>query len=292
MTLPLKANQDAPAGSASMTPSEQVLFDDLRPDARFGCQARRRELPAGHAVDRVVHEDHGDREPHVRGVEDLREADRREVAVALVAHDDRVRVRELVADRDRGRAAVRRLEHVDVEVLVGEHRASHRRDADGAVEQAEFIEHLGRQAMDDAMRAAGAVVRRRVSEAVGPVVYKVVGSLDHHESSLMRGHHALEPGLAWVNIEAELAARHALDLAQELARERHDAAEATVEFDRDAALDGESNILQHLPGVHLGDQEAAHVTRKLFNNLEWEWADGDRPEQANPDSLLPRGAHC
>ena len=50
-----------------------------------------RHLAAGHAVDGVVDEDDGDRHAELRGLEDLGEADRREVAVALVADDDRIR---------------------------------------------------------------------------------------------------------------------------------------------------------------------------------------------------------
>ena len=48
-----------------------------------------RHLAAGHAVDRVVDEHHGDRDAGLRGVDDLGEADGRQVAVALVGHDDR-----------------------------------------------------------------------------------------------------------------------------------------------------------------------------------------------------------
>lgn len=46
----IEAHRDAPAGAAPMTSTEQVLFDALRRDARVGCQARRRELPAGATV--------------------------------------------------------------------------------------------------------------------------------------------------------------------------------------------------------------------------------------------------
>jgi hypothetical protein len=56
-------------------------------------------------------------------------------------------------------------EHVDVEVLVREHRAADRRDADRAVQQAELLQHLGGQPMDHPVRAAGAVVRHVLGEA-------------------------------------------------------------------------------------------------------------------------------
>ena len=81
-----------------------------------------------------------------------------EVAVALVADDDRLGVGELVADRHRRGAAVRGLGVADVEVVVEEDRAADRRDRDRAVLQPELVDRLGQVLVDQAVAAAGAVV--------------------------------------------------------------------------------------------------------------------------------------
>ncbi len=99
--------------------------------------------------------------PELRRRDDLGEADRGEVAVALVADDDRVGVRELVADGDRGGAAVRGLRVADVEVVVEEDGAADRRDGDGPVLDAELVDRLGEVLVREAVPAARAVVRRR-----------------------------------------------------------------------------------------------------------------------------------
>ena len=92
------------------------------------------------------------------GVDDLGGADGGQVAVALVGEDDAVGLDALDAGGHGRRAAVRRLDEVDVEVVVGQHRAAHRRDADGALADAQLVDHLGHQAVDDAVDAARAVV--------------------------------------------------------------------------------------------------------------------------------------
>lgn len=86
-------------------------------------ERRRRHLAAGHPEDGVVDEDHRHRHAQLGCADDLGQADRRQVAVALVADDDRVRVGRLVADAHGRRPAMRGLRVADVEVVVGEHRA-------------------------------------------------------------------------------------------------------------------------------------------------------------------------
>jgi len=63
-----------------------------------------RELPAGHGVVAIFHEDDRQRHAHLGGVHDLGQPDGRQVAVALVADDDGVGVGDLVADGHGGGA--------------------------------------------------------------------------------------------------------------------------------------------------------------------------------------------
>ena len=118
-----------------------------------------RHLPAGHAVDAVVDEDHGDGLAAIGGVDDLGGADGGQVAIALVADHDAVRAAALDRGGDGRGAPVRHLDVADVEVVVGEDRAADRADQHRAVLHAELVDGLGQQLVDDAVAAAGAVVR-------------------------------------------------------------------------------------------------------------------------------------
>ena len=80
-----------------------------------------------------------------RGVHDLAHADGGHVAVALVGEDHTVRQNALDAGRHGRRASVRCFHKVGVKVVVGEYGAAHRRDADGPVQHAHFLQHLGHQ---------------------------------------------------------------------------------------------------------------------------------------------------
>ena len=122
-------------------------------------------MPAGHAVDGVVHEDDGEREAHLRDGDGLGEADGREIAVTLIRDDDGLRVGQLVAERDSGRTAMGGLGVADIEIIKGEHRAAHRAHKDGPLLQAELLDDLGDVAVDDAVAAAGAVMRAVPLEA-------------------------------------------------------------------------------------------------------------------------------
>ena len=77
------------------------------------------------------------------------------------------RVGALDAGGDGGRAAVSRLHHVAVEVVIRKHRAAYRRDADGLALDTQFVDDLGDQAMHDAVGAAGAVMQRNIRQRVG-----------------------------------------------------------------------------------------------------------------------------
>ena len=121
-------------------------------------QRRGRHLPAGHAVNGVVDEEHADVLAAIGGMDDLRRADGREVAIALVRHDNGLGMRALERSRRRGSASVRHLHIAHVEVVVGEDRAAHGTHQDGAVLQAKFSERFGDQLVRDAVSAARAIV--------------------------------------------------------------------------------------------------------------------------------------
>ena len=127
-------------------------------------QARRGHLAAGHAVDGVVDENHGDVFASGGGADGLAQADGGKVAVALIGEDDVVGQRPLHACGDRGGAAVGGLDHVAGEVVRGEPGAADRRDADGPALDAQLVDALGDEAVDDAVRTAGAVVQNGVGQ--------------------------------------------------------------------------------------------------------------------------------
>ena len=124
-------------------------------------------LAAGHAVDGVVDEDDGDLFTARSRVNNLRCADGGQVAVALIGEHGPVGQHALDARRHGGRAAVRGLHHIAVEVIIGKHRATHGRDAHSLVADTQLVQGLGHQAVNDAMRATGAVMERLVGKQTG-----------------------------------------------------------------------------------------------------------------------------
>ncbi len=56
--------------------------------------------------------------------------------------------------RDGGGASVRGFLHVDVKVVIGEHRTADRRDADRLFLNAQFLDRFHQDAVDDAVAAA------------------------------------------------------------------------------------------------------------------------------------------
>lgn len=96
-------------------------------------------MPARHPIDGVVHEEHRDRLSAISRVQDLGRADRREIAIPLVAQHDAVRTRPLHAHRDRRGAAVRRLHIADIQIVIPEYRTAHGAHQDRAVLYAQFI---------------------------------------------------------------------------------------------------------------------------------------------------------
>jgi hypothetical protein len=133
-------------------------------------ERRRRHLAAGHAVHTVVHKDHADVLAPVGGVEPFGGADSGEVAVTLVREHQVLRPDPLDA-RGHGRAPpVRRLDHVDVEVVVEEHPAAGRSHADGLLGQVHLLDDLHQQAVDDAVATSRAVVEMGFLQQAGALV--------------------------------------------------------------------------------------------------------------------------
>ena len=117
-----------------------------------------RHLAAGHAVVRVVDEEHGHAFAAVRRLDELVEADGGEVAVALIADDVGLGVRPSRAGADRGSAAVRHRDRAEVEVVVREDRAPDRHDEVSILLDAVVLDRLGDEFMEYAVAAAGAVM--------------------------------------------------------------------------------------------------------------------------------------
>src|SRR5208283_5627298 len=90
-----------------------------------------RHLATRHAIDSVVHEKDSDLLPAVGGVDDLRRADGRQIAVALIGNYDFVRAGSFDSGGHSGGAAVRGLHVAYVKIVVGKHRATHGTDKDG-----------------------------------------------------------------------------------------------------------------------------------------------------------------
>ena len=99
-------------------------------------------LSARHAVDGVVDEDHRDVLATVQRVDALGGADAGHVAVALIAEHHAVGPQALHGRSHCGSTSVGGLLPVDVDILVGKHRASHGADADGLLFDAHFLNHF------------------------------------------------------------------------------------------------------------------------------------------------------
>ena len=93
-----------------------------------------------------------------------------EVTVALITDHDRIGVCRLVTDSDRRRPAVRSLGVADVEVVVAEDRAAHRRDEDRAVLDVELVDRLSKEFLHDPVPATRTVRRRVRVDALRPFV--------------------------------------------------------------------------------------------------------------------------
>ncbi len=117
-------------------------------------------MPARHAVDRVVDENDGNRDPELGGVHDLGQADRGQIAVTLVAHHNGLGVGDLVTETDGRGPAVGGLRVARIKVIVKEDRASYRRDHDGAVPHPELDQKLGDVLVGQSVSATRTIVGR------------------------------------------------------------------------------------------------------------------------------------
>jgi len=131
----------------------------------FHAQQRRGgHLPARHAVDGIVDVDRHHVLAACGGMDRLGRTDRRKVAVALVGEDHVLGMQPLDGRRDGQRTAVRRLDPVDVDIIVCENGAAHGRNADRAVGHAHLPDHLGHQLVHRAVAATRAVVHHVVGQ--------------------------------------------------------------------------------------------------------------------------------
>ena len=95
-------------------------------------------------------------------MDDLAHPDAGQIAITLIGEDDIIRLDTFDAGGHRRGAPVRGLAEIAVEIVVGQHRAAHRGDADRALADAQFVHHLGDDPVGDAVRAPRAVVCDRV----------------------------------------------------------------------------------------------------------------------------------
>ena len=97
----------------------------------------------------------------------LGHADGSKVSVALVGKDQIFGMNALHGGCDRGRTAVRGLDHVAGEEVVGHDGAADGGYTHAGTLDAELVDDFSHQALHDAVTAAGAVVGDRVGQGAG-----------------------------------------------------------------------------------------------------------------------------
>ena len=139
-------------------------------------------LAAGHAVDAVVHEDHGDVLAPVGGGHGLGKADGGQVAVALIGEHQLVGLGALYAGGHGAGPAVRTGGAVVGDILHGKAAAADAVDGDGLFQHTQLLQHLADELEDGAVHTAGAEAHHHVvPDALRSPVY-----LLHHAPSLSR----------------------------------------------------------------------------------------------------------
>ena len=146
------AYADRIAGGGDVAPVGRGLRDLVG-------QARRSHLAAGHAVNGVVDEDYGQLLAAGGRMDRLCHADGGQVAIALVGEHDLVGMHALHPGGHGGGAAVGGLEEIAIVEVVHHDGAADRRDADGVPLDTQFVYNLGHEAVHDAVRATGTIVR-------------------------------------------------------------------------------------------------------------------------------------
>ena len=214
-------------------------------------------------------------------VQDLRRADRRQVAVALVADDDAAGQRALDAGGHRRGASMRDLHVADIEVVVRKHRAADRAHQDGPVLDAQFVDRPRDQLVRDAVPAARAVVRLVL------VLGLALDSVGRRRRRFVMENLELVHAPTSSNT-GPAACRRATsaDKLEHLFRRRNVAALPAVELDRPAALDGEPYILDHLAGAEFDHckclQPGGPARRSCCSR---ERKQRDRPQQPDLQAL-------
>lgn len=122
-------------------------------------EGRWRHLRAGHAVNGVVHKNDGDVFTAIGRLQNIVSANGSQISIALVAQHDGMRKRPFYSGGGGRSPTVRHLYVAAIEIVVSEHRAAHRTDEYGALANAEVIDGLGDELVNDAVPAAGTVVR-------------------------------------------------------------------------------------------------------------------------------------
>jgi hypothetical protein len=95
----------------------------------------------------------------VSGVDNLGGANCSQVAVTLIGEDYLVGICPFHTRSHGWCSAVRYLYHIDVNVIILQHRASYRRYTDGDLAYVKLIDNLGNQSMSNTVPASGAVMR-------------------------------------------------------------------------------------------------------------------------------------
>jgi hypothetical protein len=258
-----------------------------------------RHLAAGHPVDCVVDEEDCDLFTAVGGVDDFGGADGSEVAVALIGDDDFVGAGSLDCG-GRGGAAVRHLDVANVEVIIGEHGAADGTDEDGAVLQAQVGDGFGNQLVRNAVTAARAVVRLvlefrlalvqvikdgRLGVGYLVTIRGIAGSCDSaFESSAIVA--SLKP---LSRVSERLRLQHVCHPAEQvgvnLFDRRHVAAGTSVEADRNPSVQGQADILHHLPVAKFDHQDLVDVGGSLRQGIAGEGPERDGAEQADAQAM-------
>ena len=205
-------------------------------------QGGRGHLTSCHTVDGVVDEYDDDVLSAVAGVHYLGGSDGSEVAVTLICEHVFVGHEPLGGCREGGGTSVGCLLPVDVQVVVCEYGASYGRDTDGLVLDAHFLDDLGYYLVHYAMGAAGAVMEDIVFKYGGFAVNLVL-RFDY-----------------FVNVHHNCLLLHSfLEDFQDLLGVRNHTALTAVEVYRDASVDYQSDVLDHLSCVELEGEDVLEL---------------------------------
>ena len=217
-------------------------------------------LSAGHAVVGVIDKDHGDVFAARRRMDNFTHANGGQVAVALVGEHQPVGQHALDAGGHRRGAPVRGLHKIEIEIIVGKHRAAHRGYADHFFAHAHFVDHFGDQAVGHAVGAARAVMGGASAAIRGVSIQVVQASVlcTMPDSSLSSGRRSSrQPAVARMAVPGSTGPWTMRRISvEDFIGEGHDPAQAAEEFDRAAVGDCQAHIFQHLAGVHFDHQNA------------------------------------